>query len=63
MIKQFRFHSKDFSKDLTLAPDNDWLRDELADFLKNLDTEYPSLNSVKDFADRTDIRNQEGITT
>ena len=55
MIKQFRFHFNDFFKDLTLTPDNDWQRDELEEFLKNSDTEYPSLNSVKDFADRTGI--------
>ena len=42
MIKQFRFHFNDFFKDLTLTPDNDWQRDELEEFLENLDTEYPS---------------------
>ena len=49
----------DFFKDLTLTPDNDWQRDELEEFLENLDTEYPSLNSVKAFADRHGIRQRQ----
>ena len=59
MIKQFRFHFNDFFKDLTLTPDNDWQREELEEFLENLDTEYPSLNSVKAFADRLGIRQRQ----
>ena len=48
MIKQFRFHSKDFSKDLTLTSDNDWQRYKLAEFLKNMDTDPGSVNDILD---------------
>ena len=64
MIKQFRFHSTGYSnsssKALTLTLDNDWQSDEVAEFLRNLDTDYPSLDSVKDFADKHGVRYREG---
>ena len=58
MIKKFRFHSIDSTKDFTLMPEKGWQQDQLFEMLKDLDSKYPSLNTIRGFADKHGIRYQ-----
>ena len=59
MINMFRFRSNDTSKSITLMPDTDSQVEQVVEMIQGLNTEYPELDAVSEYADQHDIQYEE----